>query len=410
MKKFLTFTTLIFAAGSFTKIAYLKDSFYIQMQEFMYLTHTQIGLAMSVYGIVQAFGGVVSVYISDRFSKKILIPWSLIGIGITGIYLSTYPAYIGVLICWGLFSLFTEIICWPVILKTIRLLGNKDNQGKIFSFLELGRGFIDVLISFLGLQIFLYLGSNANALKGTIIFYSISVIVIGIISYFLLEDDIILKNKTESKHRIVLQNIKLIIKKSELWYASFTMFCIYSAYCGITYFLPFLKEIYNIPVEYLVYYGIINQYGLKLVGSPLGGYGADKLSHSPIKFIRLLLIIASIIMIIFILLPHNKLNNYILIGIILTLSFGVMIFALRAIYFAQINEINIPIESTGAAMSILCIIGYLPRSFMYTIYGSILDKNNNIIGYNGIFIIMLSFLILGIISASIIVKRIYKKI
>lgn len=69
-KKLITFSILILGAGTFTKAAYLKDAFYIPMQEYMNVTHTQIGLAMSVYGLVQAFGGSLSIYISDRFSKN----------------------------------------------------------------------------------------------------------------------------------------------------------------------------------------------------------------------------------------------------------------------------------------------------------------------------------------------------
>lgn len=45
--------------------------------EYMHLTHTQIGNALSVGGIISTFGFIVSIYVSDRFSKKILLPFSL---------------------------------------------------------------------------------------------------------------------------------------------------------------------------------------------------------------------------------------------------------------------------------------------------------------------------------------------
>ncbi len=44
--------------------------FYVPMQEFMGLTHTQIGAALSVYGLVQTIGNFASIYISDRFSRE----------------------------------------------------------------------------------------------------------------------------------------------------------------------------------------------------------------------------------------------------------------------------------------------------------------------------------------------------
>lgn len=170
IKKIITFFILLLSAGSYAKIAYLKDAFYNPMQEFMHLTHTQIGLVLSVFGIVQSCSGFLSIYLSDRFSKRILIPFALICNALTGFYLSSFPSFIGILICWGLFSFFGEVIYWPVLLKSVRLLARNNEQGRLFSFLELGRGIVDVIVAFIGLKIFIFMGSNALALRGTIIF------------------------------------------------------------------------------------------------------------------------------------------------------------------------------------------------------------------------------------------------
>lgn len=413
-KKWLTFSILVLGAGTFTKAAYLKDAFYIPMQEYMNVTHTQIGLAMSVYGLVQAFGNSLSIYISDRFSKKILVPFGLIGVSITGFYLATFPNYIGILISWGLFSLFAEVISWPVILKSIRLLGRDNEQGRLFSFLELGRGIVDVSVAFIGLRIFILLGSNALALRSTIIFFSITVMIAGILSYFLLENDTI-KLEDEygnkiSKDRAVLNGIIKVLKNKEIWLVSLTIFSVYSVYCGITYFIPFLKDIYGVPLEFLGFYGIINQYGLKIIGSPTGGICSDKIFKSPTRYIRLAFILSTITIIAFILLPHEHMNKYFYVGMILTLSYGIIIFSMRAIYFAPINEIKVAKEITGTAMSVACMIGYFPRSFIYTLYGYILDNNNGIKGYNIIFSIMACFSILGILISSILLKNIKNKV
>lgn len=51
-KKWFTFCVLVFSGGTVFKLSSLKDAFYVPMQEFMNLTHTQIGFALSVYGLV----------------------------------------------------------------------------------------------------------------------------------------------------------------------------------------------------------------------------------------------------------------------------------------------------------------------------------------------------------------------
>lgn len=409
--KWIKLIVLILGGGTIFKLSSLKDAFYVPMQEFLNLTHTQIGAAMSVYGMVQTIGNFASIYIADRFSKKKLIPLSLIGVGLIGLYLATFPSYYEILIIWGLFSLFAEVIYWPVLLKAVRLLGNEDEQGRMFGFLEAGRGVVDTIVAFSALGIFALLGKGALALRGSIIFYSIVPIVVGIISYFMLEDDAI-KDVDEqgnkiSKNKAAFNGVVKAIKTPEIWIVSLTIFSIYSVYCGLTYFIPFLKDIYAMPVTLVGAYGIINQYGLKMVGGPVGGILVDKKFKSATKYLRGALLISALAMTGFILLPHESMNIYV--GMALTLGFGAIIFSMRAVFFAPIEEIKVPREISGAAMSIACVLGYSPSMFTYAIYGSMLDRAPGLQGYKHVFMTMIAFSILGFVISTILLKIIKKK-
>ena len=55
-KKWISFGTLMLGAGTIYKLGSLKDAFYIPMQTFMGLSHTQIGSAMSIAGLISTFG------------------------------------------------------------------------------------------------------------------------------------------------------------------------------------------------------------------------------------------------------------------------------------------------------------------------------------------------------------------
>lgn len=260
-KKWFTFCVLVFSGGTVFKLSSLKDAFYVPMQEFMNLTHTQIGFALSVYGLVQTIGNFFSIYIADRFSKRILIPVGLIGVGLVGLYMSTFPPYYGILISWGLLSLFGEVIYWPVLLKSVRLLGDSSEQGRLFSFLEAGRGIVDVIIAYSALGVFTLLGSGSAGLRGGIIFFSAAVILAGILSYILLEDDVVkLEDESGNKvsrDKVAIQGVIKAIKSLEIWVVSLTIFSVYSVYCGLTYFIPFLKDIYSIPVALVGAYGVL---------------------------------------------------------------------------------------------------------------------------------------------------------
>lgn len=404
MRKWFAFVVLVLGAGTIFKLSSLKDAFYIPMQEYMGLSHIQIGAALSVYGLVQTIGNFASIYISDRFSKRIMISSSLVAIGVIGIYISTFPGYFGILLAWGLLSFFGEVVYWPVLLKSIRLLGNDNEQGRLFGFLEAGRGVVDTVVAFSALGLFAMLGKTSGAFKASILLFSFIVGIIGVISYFLIDDD---QELHGNKNKMAWEGVIEAIKMPEIWIVSLTIASIYSVYCGLTYFIPFLRDIYGIPVTLVGAYGIVNQYGLKMVGGPLGGFLADKKFKSPTRFLRFALLISIIAMLIFMFLPHKEMNVYL--GMFCTLSFGAIIFSMRAVFFAPIDEIKVPRRISGAAMSIACIFGYAPQMFAFTLYGGILDKFPGMVGYRYIFSLMIFFSIVGVIITTILLKRIAKK-
>ncbi|MDU4889169.1 MAG: MFS transporter [Clostridium sp.] len=405
-KKWFTFVILVLGAGTIYKIASLKSAFYVPMQEFMGLTHTQIGTATGVWSTIASFGFIFSVYISDRFSKKIMLPLALILTGLLGFWLATFPSFGVVLFIYAMFGVTCDMLYWPILLKSIKSLGTDEEQGRLFGFLEGGRGAVDTIVAFIGLGIFAMLGSNAFGLQASIWFFSGAMIVIGIISYFCLEHDKKVEVEKTEKKKSSFDTVKVVIKMPEVWMVSFTIFFVYAMYCGLVYFLPFLEEVYALPVALVGAYGIINQYGLKILSGPVGGVLADKKFKSPSKFLRFSFVVGVIILGVFTFLPHEAMGVYT--GMILTLVVGTIIFAMRSVFFAPMGEIKIAEEMSGAAMSIGSFIGYAPGIFCYTLYGSILDKNPGLAGFRIVFLIMCGFGVAGFIVSNILVKKIKK--
>lgn len=258
VRKWITFFVLTLGAGTIYKLCFLKDAFYVPMQEYLGLTHTQIGNAMSISGTMTTIGFILAVWLSDKVSKKILLPAGFIGTGLLGLWLSTFPGYNQILLIWALFALTNDMIFWPVLLKSVKSLGSKEEQGRMFGFFEGSRGVVDTLVAFSALGIFAFFGSNKLGFRNAILFYSITVIVVGIIAFFVLEDDKkdLEANKSETKKAKISPMVAL--KSKQVWLAAFTTFFVYAVYCGITYFIPFLENIYALPVALVGAYGIIN--------------------------------------------------------------------------------------------------------------------------------------------------------
>ena len=406
-QKMLTLLVLMLVSGTMYKVYFLMDAFYVQMQDFMGLSHTQIGFIYSVAGWVSQFGFLAAAYLSDKFSKRKMIAFALIANGITGGIISTYPQFSVLLVLFCLCAVFTDMMCWPTVLKTIRLLGNKDEQGRMFGFLETGRGLTDTIVNFSALAIFVTFGSGAFGFRCSIIFFSAISIIAGILSYFTIEDD----NKTEETVSEGKQEnsagLKDIFKDKGVWLVSINIFTIYCLYSGLKYLVPFLKEAYSISAALASAYGIINMYGLKMVGGPIGGIISDKVTHSATKFIRIMFVISAVSLAGYTLLPHGSMSVYVTMGISLIIS--AFIFCMRAIFFAPMDEIRVPKKLTGAAMSLGSFIGYLPGAFITIIYGNILDSNPGIPGYIKIFVAMAVIAAVGFIISSILIKVIKQR-
>ena len=102
-----------------------------------------------------------------------------------------------------------------------------------------------------------------------------------------------------------MDNVILALKNKNIWLVSFNVFSVYCVYCGLTYFIPFLKDLYAIPAVLVGAYGIINQYALKMLGGPVGGYLTDKVFHSATKYLRVVFVITGTALTVFAFLPHS---------------------------------------------------------------------------------------------------------
>lgn len=411
--RWFVFCILTLSGGIAFKLGSMKDMFYVPMQEFMGLTNTQIGGAMSMYGIVQTIGLIAGIYICDMFSKKYMISLSLIGIGAVGVYLSTFPGYTGFLIAFGIMAILAEVTYWPVLLKAIRLLGDEKTQGRMFGFLEMGRGVVDVIIASSAIAIFKAMGENATGLRFGLLFLAAMTAICGVLCMiFVPNDEKKLDENGEeiNKAQAAFGGMMQAIKSVDIWAVAINGFVVYCIYCGLTYFIPFLNKIYMLPATAVGMYGIINQYGLKMVGGPVGGFMSDKVHKSSAKHIRMGFLVCIVAMIAFMMVPHETLgqNGKWIIGAACTLGFGAIVFTMRAVFFAPMDEVKVPQEITGAAMSLASLIIYLPNAFAYLMYGSVLDMYPGMKGFKIVFSVMIGWAVIGLFVSTFLIHRIKK--
>jgi len=393
--KWFKFLILILGGGTIYKLANLKDAFYVPMQEFMGLSHTEIGLLLSANAIIATGLFVVGGVLADRFDTRRLIPLGLLGTGALGLYLATFPPFDSLMIVFCLLAVCADCIYWPALLKAIRGLGDDKEQGRLFGLLEGGRGVVDTLVAFSALGVFIAMGAAEAGLKAAIVFYSVIDIAAGVLTWFLLKGA---QPAQAIPRKNPLANLMQAVKVPAIWLVSFNVFMVYIVYCGLTYFIPYLKEVYGLPVALVGAYGIINQYMLKILGGPAGGFLADKQFKSPSRYLKWAFLALLPMMAIILLVPKSP--GFIYAGMAATLSFAFIVFSMRGVFWAPMGEVGIAPHITGSAFGIGCLIGYAPGMFAYVGYGAILDRFPGQQGYNYVFISMMVLAVIGFVVAS----------
>jgi MFS family permease len=361
-------------------------------------------MLLSANAIIATALFVLGGLLADRYDTRKLIPLGLIGTGGLGLYLATFPPFSNLLIVFSLLAVCADCLFWPSLLKAIRNLGDDQEQGRLFGLLEGGRGVVDTLVAFSALGVFVAMGSGETGLKSAILFYSVIDILAGTLTWFLLKSG---NAQAVAKPKNGLANLMEAIKVPGIWLVSLNVFMVYIVYCGLTYFIPYLKEMYGLPVALVGAYGIINQYFLKILGGPAGGFIADKQFKSTSRYLKWAFLALLPLMGVILLIPKSP--GFIYAGMAATLSFALIVFSMRGVFWAPMGEVGIPQHITGSAFGIGCLIGYAPGMFAYVIYGSILDHFPGEQGYNYVFTLMSGLAVVGFMVSSLLYQAVRKK-
>ncbi|MDR6506043.1 sugar phosphate permease [Arthrobacter oryzae] len=268
-------------------------------------------------------------------------------------------------------------------------------------------------MAFSALGIFVLLGSGTGGFRAAIAFYAVIDIAVGVLLFLLLRTEpatqmgaqvsgLSAQPSEPKKQKAGLGEIWRAAKLPQLWWVSFTVFMVYVVYCGLTYFIPYLTYVYGLPVALVGAYGIINQYGLKILGGPIGGVLADKVFKGASRYIRLAFLCLIPVVAVLLLLPADPSRQ--IPAMIVTLLFSLIVFTMRGVFWAPMDEVGIPEETSGTAFGIACLVGYAPGMFAFIVYGAILDANPGAGGYHIVFIVLAALALVGAAVSSGLVR------
>lgn len=404
-RRWLVMTCLCLSGGIIYLLPYLREVYYIPLQEALHLSNTQLGILMGVFGALAMISYFPGGWLADQVSPRILITVSMLLTGIAGFYFATFPSYLVCIAIHAFWGISVTLTFWAALIKATRNWAPPEEQGRAFGILESGRGLAEVGSSMAFLAVFAKLGSGSLGLSWVVILFSALNILIGIMAWFVLEDSP--RNHpgpAEHTLRIGWHEVRSVLKMPVVWLIAFVILAAYSAYWGSFYFTPYATVVFGMSVVFGGALGVGKMW-FKPVFALGAGFLGDRIGISKAISWSFLVLILSFS--VFIFTPGSP--DLVLVLIVNTAVASVAIFALRGIYFALLEEGNIPRALTGTATGIISVIGYTPDVFIPLGTGALLDAYPGSQGYRYFFTGILVLCVLGLLAALIIRRKTAKK-
>jgi sugar phosphate permease len=368
------------------------------------LTNTELGSLFSVYGTVALFSYIFGGSLADRFLPGKLIAISLFLTSLGGLVIATFPSLFIMQIVYGYWGFTSVFLFWSAMIKATRIWGGNKNQGQAFGFLDGGRGLVAGIMGTLAVFIYSFfieadvtfssLEERQNAFKYVILFSSLIVALTGILVYSFLnvKPD---EEKVFNSSVYSLKAIQKVLKMESVWLLMIIILCAYFGYKVTDIYSLYASEVMNYNEIDSANIGSLQLY-LRPIACILFGFLADRSKRSIFWIIIGFAIMLFGSALFASGLVKSHLDVFFLFSIVI-LAIGT--YAIRALYFALMQEGKISLSLTGTAVGIISLTGYTPDIFAGPLMGYYLDQFPGLLGHQYIFIYLLGFSVIGLICS-----------
>ena len=144
VRRWLVMAVLSVSGGMIFLAPFLREVYYIPMQEAMNLSNTQMGMLMGVFGTVSMLTYFPGGWVADRVSSRKLITLGMLATGASGLYFATFPGYQANLLLHAFCGFSITFVFVGAMIKATRGWAPSDEQGRAFGILETGRALAEV--------------------------------------------------------------------------------------------------------------------------------------------------------------------------------------------------------------------------------------------------------------------------
>ena len=362
------------------------------------ISNTNLGDVYAVYGLTAMISYFFGGMLADKYPPRILMSLSLVLTSIGGFFISTIPELSSIFIIYGYWGITTIFLFWSAMIKATKEWGGEYSQGKAFGILDGGRGLFATIVSLVAIYLFTAFltqevtladpSEKRKAFQSVIILYSSLTLLIGIIVWLFLPDN----NADVKRKESIFKNLNKVIKNPLVWLNAGIIVCAYSAYKGLDNTTLYAHEVLGmneVDAAKVFSYGSL----IRPIAAIAAGVIADRWISS-----RVILVMFSCLTLIFALLAMS--DTMLLYPAVVLLNIYItffLVFAIRGIYFAVVQETKVNSNVTGTAAGVISFIGFTPDIFFGSISGRILDANPGVVGHQNYFLFLTVIAFFGIV-------------
>jgi predicted MFS family arabinose efflux permease len=377
-RKYLMVLVLTFSCITYLT-PYMCYDFYNQFLEAYQLTDGQMGTLMTFFGMTAMPGYLFGGWLADKFNPKKMVVLSCFSTALVSVavaFTSNFTVLIFLYFCYGITGITMN---WGAYLKLVRMLGDDDEQGRLFASSDIAYSLFTLFLTYCVLAATMtLLDSTSMGFKGALFIYAALTVIIGIGINILIPS----KSKEElgkidsSEDRINFKLLGKVLVTPFTWYLGLFTLGYFIFRSTITYINPYLTDVYGVSVAFATGFAATVRLGMLMIMSPVGGYIRDKVlggRATPIALIGATGAMIFAVVLNFI--PQAAGLSYVVMGV----AALVMMFTCftSTCLYTPVAEGRIPIAMTGTVMGVASAIGYSSDIWLYNLCGRWLDNLGN---------------------------------
>jgi Sugar phosphate permease len=370
-KRFAALVSLGFAYGIIYLMPYMKSVFYDSMLSATGFTNAQLGQMMTVYALGCTISYLPGGWIADKIRPRVLLTVCMLIQGLLGVvFMFIHTNFFVAMVLWIASALCGGFAFWPSMLKAIRMLGSKDEQGRLYGIFEAINGAASMISSWIMVAAATWLGNYLGGFTGAVLVMALLCFVGAAGVWFLYDENGLVTNDALDPEDIIkIKDFGKVIVMPRVWIAALLLFVGINMYDGLGYIGAYSTEVVGIAVATAGILNSVREYGCR-VGGIFGGFMADKVFHSSAKWQIIAQCLTAGIAFTFLVIPSSSAGLFICVMMLMALA----VYANRVTVYSLLSEMQVETKVAGTALALVTLIGYVPDMYVHTMFGTWLDK------------------------------------